>query len=255
MPTNPETGKEFLARAIAALPVDLRSQAETIFNAPEATSALDFVGQGVKRQDDYSRQMDEVRTMQSRARADSEAAQALAARVREVEAQQVEWWNQNRAALESATPGTPAPAAAQPVPANVITEDRFNATLQEALGVIGWSSTVSARHMQTFNEVLDVPQIIAEATSKKISLEQAYREHFQTQYQERATKLETERVAKIKADAVAEFRAQNPNIPYPVPSSSGASADTLGGLTGDKSHYGPEAAAAEYNRLIAARSA
>jgi hypothetical protein len=100
-----------------------------------------------------------------------------------------------------------------------------------------------------------VPQIIAEATSKKVSLEQAYREHFQTQYQERATKIENERVAKIKADAVAEFRAANPNIPYPVPSSAGASADTLGGLTGDRSQFGPDAAAAEYNRLIAARGA
>lgn len=257
MPTNIESGRDYLTRVIAALPEDRRAQVQSLLLDDAAAPALDVAGQGAKRQDDYSRAMDDLRAREARATADLQRAEALARQAREVEAQQVAWWEENRAALEraTATPApTPTPAPAAPTPSNVVTRDFFDTTANEFLGVVAWSNQKAIEHYQKFGEALDVNGLIGEARQKKCSLEEAYQAKFKPRYDELATKAQQERDAEIARKAVDEFRAQNPNIPYPVPSR--ASADTLAGLkTDDRSQYGPEAAAAEYNRLVAARGA
>src|SRR5678815_6121002 len=67
MATNAEVGKSFLAGVIAALPEGLRAQAQAAFDDAQAQAALDALGAGVKRQEDYSRGMDEARAEKQRA--------------------------------------------------------------------------------------------------------------------------------------------------------------------------------------------
>lgn len=258
---NKESGLQLLAGVFEALPEDLRTQAKTVFESEQAAKAVDVLGAGALRHDDYSRQADKARQTQ-------EAAEARQA---ELEA----WFAPRKAVLtkydelvEAGTikPGDPLPLqtpsaditkpnGSTPDLSKVVTQDDFRAAQGDVLGLFAVVTPMVARHLHEFNEVLDVESLLKHPKVHQVGLKAVYEEVYRDRYQKKTEEAEQARVAKLRTEIEADVRKQyaNTNFPYPVrPSGS-----PLDGLEAKQAKDGSGAsldmAVTEYERLVAAR--
>lgn len=253
-----DAGKAYLQQVLEKLPPEARAQAEATFMSAEAAAALTTLGEGVLRQQDYSRQMDALR-------ADKDRAQA-------VYTQNLSWFEENKAALEQlptlqtelealkarppAAPAAPAAPPATPVGDGYVKTDQLQGLVQETLGLFAVVPTLILDHQRRFNETLSEEQMIGliqQAQTNSRSLKAQYAITFGEKIAAKAAEDKAAYEEKLRQEGEARARAANPNLPYPVRPTGTSPLDSLSapdrpGLPT------PDALAAEYEQLVAGKA-
>lgn len=261
-----EAGTNFLNDVLSKLPEAQRAQAAAAFaDAAAAQAALTALGEGALRHADYSRQAD--------------AARAAEQRATELYNQNRAWFEQNQAdlktlpqlieentRLKAQTPGEPRqtgdpaqpPTKGGPSDGYVKVED-LQGVIAESLGLHAVVPTLLASHFQRFGEWLNRDQLVSlfqNAQQGHRTVEAQYALTFGERLAAKAAEEKAAEIARIKAEGVAEFRAANPNLPYPVRSTAQevSPLDALKSNTPfNQAEATPEALAAAYNALVAQR--
>lgn len=254
-----EAGQAYLKQVLAKLPEGQRAQAEAIFNDAAAAAAIQEVGAGVLRQEDYSRQTDVLRTEQQKAQ--------------ELYNKNLQWYQQNEADLKSlpqlqqelaaARSATPAPAAPNPptpgpTDGYVKLED-LQGIVQESLGLHVVIPTLIGQHFARFNEQLtedQVRQLVIDAQTHRRSIKDQYSLTFGEKIAAADAKAKAEYEERLRQEGEQRFRAANPNMPYPVRGTGeiGSPLDQLAAK--DRSGLPtPDALAAEYQQLVMTKGA
>lgn len=279
--TATERAKEFLDGVLAHVPED-RRQAVTEALTQEALNAL---GQGVLRQDEFSRHKDEL------ARQASDLQAKIAANQ--------QWYEDNKPKVDRALEilaagGNPdddavdplldpeperRPAVpAKPAPVAGITEDALRQQVAQsekgAIQFFAMLDHLKARHFKAFGELLDTKDLLDNPELTQIGLPALYEKTFAEQYQAKAKaeqdKLIAEAVARGKQEGIAEMQSKlSAAGPYPTPHAlNGAVSPTIEALKqihtetggdanklaerGFRNRFDEAAAAAEYQQLVAA---
>jgi len=253
-----EAGRDYLQQVLSKLPEAQRPAAEAIFLDAQAQAALTELGAGVLRQQDYSRNLDQIAL-------DRKATKDLYD-------QNKAWYDQNKADLESvpqllteveqlraAGPRAPASPAAPPnAPApngQAVSVEDLQGIIRESLGLHAVIPTLIASHSQRFGEVLSEDQMIGliqQAQQGQRSLKAQYAITFGEKLQAKAAEEEAARIAKYKQEGVDEFRRANPQMPYPVRPTGSSPLDAIKSPI-DPTLLTAEALAAEYAQLVAGK--
>jgi hypothetical protein len=280
--TAAERAKDFLDGVLAHVPED-RRPAITEALTQEALNAL---GQGVLRQDEFSRHKDDL----ARQAADLQA---------KITANQT-WYDENKPkvdrALEILAAGgnpddddpslldpeprrTPMPAPTrQPALPPGITEDALKQVVASsekgAIQFFGMLDHLKARHYKAFGELLDTKDLLDNPELTQIGLpalyEKTYAEQYAAKSQAELAKQLAEAEAKGKAAGIAEIQSKlGAQGPYPTPHAlNGQLSPTVEALQkihqetegdasklaarGFKNRFDEVAAATEYQQLVAA---
>jgi hypothetical protein len=248
-----DSGKAFLEAVLAKLPENLRESARATFTAPEAADALTAVGDGVLARSDYSRSMDEINAKEAQITEDYEKLNA--------------WYAENKDTLAKVPTleaelakrgGTPPPdIPPKEPPVTGLSREDLDKVLEDRdrnyAGVLAYTNTLTAKHLNDFKEVLDVQGVIDHAQKNKVSLDQSYR----TLYAEKiAAKLKAEddaRINKTVEERLAEERKKFSDQPFPLRNTSPSVLDILEAPTDKPANHTVDTAVAEYERLTAAR--
>lgn len=249
MPPKPvEAGKSFIEQVLAKVPEAERSGLQTAASALLGNElALTELGNGVLRQEDYSRGM--------------AAVQAELDRLKTIETQQKEWFTANQALLEkgrkAARPATetdpnpddPAPAVDRDAILADVTK-LIDARERQVAPVMAAITTLVARHGQMFaGEVLDTQAVLAEASTKGLTLDQAYTSLHGTRVAEKAKAAEDARInAEVEKRFTERMRTQHNRPPDAV---GGGAGSPLDALEPAKPGLGVQDLVDEYNTLVA----
>lgn len=255
---------QFLQDLLAKLPEADRGSVEAVFSKAEAAEAVKFADTGAKRQSDYSRHLDALRTQQ-------EELNAKTARVEDTYAQQTAWWEANKPLVEAGKKAlggdgnpNPNPATAPAkveLPPDVLRKDDVLKLINEreagAVAFIAATNELTMRHYQEFGERLNVNELLADPNVAKVGLAGVYQQKYQDRYAAKAATAEEARINKLVEERVATERKQFASrMPYPV-AANGADASPLDSLAAtekpDASQFTAEAAADEYLQLAAAK--
>lgn len=251
-PKPVDAGKSFLEQVLAKIPESDRPALTPHIQALIAAEpVLAEIGNGALRQDEFSRGMANV--------------QAELTRLKGVEAQQTEWYNANKDALEKArqAPASgdpaleddPARRTAAPVPGMTLADVTKLINEREAgvVPFVGATTRLAIRHLQTFGEVLDTEAVVREAASKGLTLEAAYETQFKDQLATKRKEAEDAAFDKRYRERQALEQKDARNRPPDAVGGVGSPLDVLdpkpgtGGATVDE-------LVDEYNRLIATQS-
>lgn len=250
----------FLNELLGRLPADARASVEAAFERPEAADAISFIDNGVKRQQDYSRHLDDLRTQK-------EATEALRLAVQAKFEEQTAWYDAQQPLLEAGRKalkgeGVVAPAGGHvtELPPDVVRRaDMEKEITAREEGVVAWSAaiqTLSNQHQHMFGEPLDVTALVADPRVRKLGLINAYREINAERLTARATAADQQRLDAYANEKVAAALAARVSNPYPVMGdNSGSPLDVLESKTPDASQFSAQAAADEYTQLAARRQA
>lgn len=204
---------------------------ETLYPDPTVRAArqeelgetgLVTLGSNVLRQDDYSRNMNELGTQRTAAETAKAEAEALYASNKA-------WFDQKQEELADyarlkAGGGNPNP---NPDPAKtgdpkVVTVESLAATIaateQGAVAFFTELNTLSLQHFQQFGEVLDTQKLLTDKRVQQIGIRGVYADQHKAQLDQRADKLRLEAEEKIRADErqkIAVSQASQ-HHPYPV---------------------------------------
>ena len=118
--------------------------------------------------------------------------------------------------------------------------------------VLALSTTLTAKHLRDFNEVLDMNAVIAHAQTKKLALLDAYKDKYAEQIKAKSDSEEKTRIDKLVNEQLAEERKKHVEGPYPLRNASPSVLDVIE-QKGDPSKYSVDTAMAEYERLQSAR--
>ena len=223
-PTRIDAAKTFLEGVVAKLPAEKQQAFRENFMGE--TALLETVGDGVLRQDDYSRQTAQIK------------------RDREVLEQ---YYAENAPKVEKAAKllerfpdgnvpddfGITDPPIVKQVPVDV------KAIEEVVLGKVGKHvensergaaafmaklTDMASQHMKEFGEVLNTSEIVNDPRVYEIGLDGLYKEKYGEKYAAKATAAhDAEIAAAVKRgadEALAKFRAENPQQPYPTPHST-----------------------------------
>lgn len=254
-----ESGQAYLKQVLAKLPEAQRAQAEAIFNDAAAAAAVQEVGAGVLRNEDYGRQTDALKLDQQRAQ--------------ELYDRNKQWYDQNEADLKSipqlqtelaaARATTPAPKAGDPAPpanaSGFVTQEAAQDIVRELLGMTVVMPTLLAQHHAQFNEWLTREQaaaLVTDAQQYHRTVEAQYALTYGDRLAAKALEVKSAYEEKLRLEGEQRFRAANPNMPYPVRSTGeiGSPLDQLAAK--DRSALPtPDALAAEYQQLVMSKGA
>lgn len=264
-----ESGKTLLQAVLAKLPENLRAEAEKALSAPEATDALTLLGDSALARGDYSRKMDEIRDLETKAQ------EQLAANQTDYEALQ-KWYGEKKAVIDKyptldAVDAELARRAGQPTltsreetsPAAGLTKEALEQYLAERdqardqgyANVLGVTTTLTARHLRDFNEVLDMNDLIAHATKHRMPLfdPRAEMDAYRAVHGEKiAAKRKADDDAALEKrvqERLAEVRKQEGANPYPLRNREPSVLDVLSQPDFKTTDYNVDAAVAEYERL------
>lgn len=222
---KPKVVSEFWAGVVAALPEEKRGQAQEILGAITGTpAALDIAANGVLRQSDYSRQMNELAKKEAELtqwhgaltewKAEQDAIYAAAALKPDVQPQP-----------------QPQPKPAQPAldPARYVDRETFDQFSREAAGVMAVSNALSVRHLQEFGEALDLLALMKDPRLGKdgMGLKEVYEATFADRYAAKAQATKEKELADLRAKIESEVRAQILSTPYPVSPNQPSSLDLI----------------------------
>lgn len=220
------------------------------------------LGNQVLRQDDYSRQMNDVNRVKTEAEQLYTANQA--------------WWEQRQADLEEldrlraqVKPGgngtgtgnpDPKPDPAKPAATTSITKEEVDKIIADTeRGAVAFFSDLnqlSLQHFQQFGEILDTNAILTDRRVQQIGIRGVYQDKFAPQLKAKADATEAARVEAIRQEERAKIRAEfsAQQHPYPI---RGNDPSTLDGIQPNTSVTAKsvDEMAVEYSRLAAARSA
>lgn len=274
--TAADRAKEFLDGVLAHVPEANRASITEALTQ-EALAAL---GQGVLRQDEFSRAKDDL------ARQRTELEQQIAANT--------DWYNENKPKVDRALeilaaggdpdldpsldpeprkPTMPAKPAAQPG----LTEDALRQTIASsekgAIQFFAMLDHLKARHFKAFGELLDTKDLLDNPELTQVGLpalyEKTYGERYQAKAQAEIDAKIAEAEARGKAAGIAEIQAKlGAQGPFPTPHAvAGTLSPTVAALQqihqetegdaaklaqrGFKNRVDEVAAAAEYQQLVA----
>lgn len=256
-----DSGKSFVEQVLAKLPENLRESAKAAFAAPEAAEALTLVGDGVLARGDYSKHMDAMREQQATLTEDYEKLTA--------------WYEPRKAVLDKypsldaieseltkargtvdpplrRTEEKPMPFASKEDFEKYLAE-RDQARDQGYAGVLAYTTTLTAKHLRDFNEVLDMGDLVQHATKNRKSLADAYQEKYGDKIKAKADAEEQARIDKLVAEKLAEARKQDAQHPFPLRNASPSVLDVLESKDHKPSDHTLDTAVAEYERLQSLR--
>lgn len=255
-----ESGKSLVDLVLAKLPESLRAEAKKAFDAPEAKDAVILLGDSALARSDYSKAMDDLKTKQT------ELDDQIAA-VTEDSRRLNGWWAENSPKLKSLEEENAALKAGKtvppkkddpPPPSGLTKEDVDKILLERDRGyasVLAVTTALTAKHLKDFDEVLDVNELVEIATKGKVSLTDAYEQKHADKLKAKAKAEDDARVKKLVDEQLAEERKKLAAQPFPLQNQTPAAIDILQQKDRDLSQYSAEAAAAEYERLVAANAA
>jgi hypothetical protein len=242
----------------------------------DVEDAAEHVASHILRQEDYSREMNDLKTKQEQLDSLTE--------------QNNQWYRDNSSALSATAQlakdgklvlkdgkwqlaatgngnGDPNPNPnpnPNPDPTKgYITEESLKVHMQklaaEALPVMEQYAGLGAKHMQIFNEPLgpeDLQAIRQNAEKKQLTLDASYREMYKPKYDERQKKQHDDELASAEKRGYEKARAENPNLPHVF--SGQAPSSHLDVLTADDAatktaadESSPDALAAKYMQKLA----
>ena len=269
-----DSGKSLAEAVLAKLPESLREQAKAALLAPEATDALTLLGDSALARSDYSRQMDEIRAKTDELKAQEDT---LIADHRNL----TEWYAEKKAVIDKypslsaveqelakARGGiVPPPAEVKPPASGLSKEDlerylseRDQARDEGYANVLGLTTTLTARHLRDFNEVLDMNELIQHAKKHRVALfdpradTDAYRTIHGEKIKTRQATEEAARVQKLVDEKLAEERKKYADQPFPLRNREASVLDVLQQPDRKASDYTLDAAVAEYERLQSSRT-
>lgn len=216
-----EAGQKFLDELLAHVPADKQA---TVREALTATDAgIEALGAATLRQSDYSRQMDQIRAQ----KADNDAYHQTLQ----------QWWDANSGAVteyerlraqlgSQPTPAAPTPATqpaiqspTAPAQGDYLRKEDFQREMalreQAVVQALVDTPTLIARHMHTFNEVLDARALMADPEIGKLGLQGVYDKVYGPKLAEKAKVAEDARIQQLVDARLSEERKRSPH-PYPV---------------------------------------
>lgn len=262
-----ESGKSLAEQILAKLPENLRGQVQTAFAAPEAVDALTLLGDSALARGDYSRQSDELKRK-------TEELDAARVQVDTDYKALTDWYGLNEAKLKQfdtikpeydrLKAGNPNPNPnPNPAPPTGVSEDAVAKMFQERemafARVLGLTSTLTAKHLNDFKEVLDVNALIEHATKHKVPLydPRSETDAYRALHGEKlAAKEKAERdagIEKIVQERLAAERRTQQG-PYPVRGQEPSVLDTLQ-QPDRQNRYSVDSAVARYEELTQAAGA
>ncbi len=262
-----EAGKSFLAGVLAKLPESQRAQAEAVFAAAEAESALEVLGTGALAQPEINRRFDDLKKKETE--------------LDGWHAQLTEWFEQKKTDLTEldALRGSRADASASANgrsasgqatnghqsgldASKFISREDFEKTLGDtergALTFFNELNRLSFRHFQTFGEVLDTTPLLQDRRLRDLGLDGVYKDLHKDQLAQKAEAARLAEIEKIRGEERTKLQAElaATHHPYPV---RGNEPSTLDGIEAAQAGKQPQAKTiddmvAEYTRLSAART-
>jgi len=256
-----ESGQQIIQSVLQLIPEAQRSLVEGALNEASTQAAVaDLLGEGVLRQSDYSRQLDEARRVKQEAEVWHRNLESWYGEQKSKLAE----YDALKAAAEGGNGGHVPPAEPK-LPDNLLTTDDFRKQLAsrdaEWAGFLAVHNQLSFKHFQQFGEPLDVAAVMKEAQQHGVAFDQAYSRVYSEKIQafehQKAQQGEAELRKKIEAEVRQQFAAKPP---YPTPHASpGASPiDHLAHgaqPNGTPADFSVDRAVAEYQALVAARMA
>lgn len=273
--TPAERAKEFLA-GIPGLSDEQRQTALSTFEA--SPDALAAIGNGILRQDEFSRHKDQLTRQQSELNTLVEQNRA--------------WYAENKPKVDRAIeilnagggdddlpldPAERRPPTVTPPTVPALTqeqiESRIAASEGGAMKFFGVLDNLRARHFQAFGEILDTSVLIDNPAIYQVGAAKLYDQTFADRYKAKAeaeqAKIVAEAEARGKAAGIAEFQSKlGAQGPYPTPHALAAMSPTIETLKaiqtetggdpaklaqrGFKNRFDEAAAAVEYQQLVAA---
>jgi len=239
-----DAGQTFMQSVLAALPEEKRAAVLPLFQGDDVDGALELAGAGFMRQEDYSRQSNELgektkevenhwnklNTWHAGKKTDLEEVDALRLKVTELQV----------AAGTGNGDGAPKPGDVKPAaamtrdellttigldPAKIVTADQLTEVVgnieRGMLSFYQQANPISIEHYQTFGEVLDVEAVFKHPQVQQIGFKAAYLDTHKDKFEAKALK-EAEAHDKEVADAaVAEHIKENAgSMGFPIPGRS-----------------------------------
>lgn len=238
-------------------PTVRQARAEELGEAGIAT-----LGNHVLRQDDYSRQANELTAQRTAAQTAEQEAKALYE-------QNKAWWDQKQRDLQEldqlrqkVARGTADPAdPADPANPKLVTVEDLAKTLADtergAVAFFNDLNRLSLEHFQRFGEVLNTDALLQDKRVQQLGLRGVYAEQHKTQLEERAAAERKAAEDKIRADERTKVLAESAS--RFIPQTGRGEPSTLDALEATRSGQAPQVRsidemAAEYARLGAARA-
>lgn len=223
---------------------------------------MQFLGEGVSRQADYSRNMDAAKKLREEAEGVKATYDAWGAQLTKWHKDNLPIFEAGKKALsagngtgtDTGDPMTPRPPTSD-LPDDVVRVADLDAREQNAAAYFELINSLAFTHLQKFGDVLDVTALRADAVKAKVDLVTAYNTKYADQIRAKAEAIDKERIDKIVAERLTEERkkfASQP--PYPVGDMSGSPLDALEKKDGP-SQFSADAAADEYAQLVQKRLA
>lgn len=231
MATKVELGKQFLSDLLARVPEESRAALAAVV---EDEGIATFAGEGVLRQQDYSRSMND-----------------LSAKHQEL----TTWYDANKAALAAATQGRTGDPTPQPTGLAMADVEKVITERERGVATyIAAATDLSLKHFQEFGERLNLTELLADPEVTKLGILGVYDRKFAGRYQEKATKAETDRVEARVAERLVEERKKFVSAPYPVTAQEPSPLDALEPAAPGAEKFSPQAMTDEYNQLVANRT-
>lgn len=224
-------GKQFLTDLLARIPEEQRAALQPLVDVEEIAA---FAGDGVLRQQDYSRTMN-----------------ALSAKHQEL----TDWYEANKAALDAAAKGRTGDPAPQPTGLDMkAVEELVNKREEGVAAYMAATTDLALKHFQEFGERLNLTDLLGDPEVRKIGILGVYDRKYAAKYQEKASKAETDRVeAKVAERLVEERKKFSSAAPYPVSAHDPSPLDVLESPNPGAEKFSPQALTDEYNQLVARR--
>lgn len=250
-PNKKDAAKEFLAGIFAKIPEDKRQSIQEVL---EVDDVLDIVGDGVLRQSEFSRRMDELSNKLKEADGKYSA--------------NVEWYEANKDALETALAAQEKLAALEagggngngggtsPDLSGYVKQDDIAKLIAaretQALGLMSVMNNITAKHSHEFKEPLDTLPVIKLAQEQGLDYVTAYDRMVAPRREERVKKEQEDALKAAKEEgrqaAIREFNS----VPYPV---GNEEPSTLAGLSAKpEQKFGLAAAIDDLHRMRAGQT-
>lgn len=260
-----DRGQTYLTELLARVPEDRR---EAIGEVLQTDDVLDHIGEGVLRQSDFSRSMNETKKAQEILKVDIEKYQKLyddnvrwrQSQVDSVVAMEAE--NQRFKTMLAADPllggngeggGDPIPPGRNAGPdlkdyikredAEKALRERLEETERNGVQLMAMISNIQARHLKDFDEALDAQELFEHATKVKLPLPAAYQDFVKDRVEESRKKAHEEEVTRAREEGRMEA-LRTPVLPHNVGNNEPTVLDVLG--MKDRSEFGLSKAVDDY---------
>lgn len=160
---------------------------------------VDEVGKGVARQSDYSRNMDEVKTLKQSVEAQISGWRDWYKTASENDAARETELQELRAKVSGSPTPTPTPA-----PATGLTQKQIEEREGRMINIVKQGMRLASRHAAKFGEELDVDAIEKIAVARGCTLDIAYDEYVKPRVEAAAAAANTEALKKARDEGVQE---------------------------------------------------